>query len=153
MPLNPSMGVSAYVHDFVHSLNKKFDGKSKKKRISMALAAFYGAKNFHGKEHHNPIIVDSPMLGVLGEIDLLERDTTDLDFKIHPLEGNRVSAEINGERYHHFPREGLSPADYQNKIMSINAYSPEKAIKYMRQNSRYSRKLKQEPRKPSEVGY
>lgn len=44
MPLNPSMGSSEYVHDFVKSKNPKFKGKSKKKRVSMALGAFYGAK-------------------------------------------------------------------------------------------------------------
>jgi hypothetical protein len=44
MPLSPSMGSSTYVKDFVKSKNPKFKGKSKKKRISMALGAFYGAK-------------------------------------------------------------------------------------------------------------
>lgn len=44
MPLSPQMGSGEYVHDFVKSKNPKFKGKSKKKRISMALGAFYGAK-------------------------------------------------------------------------------------------------------------
>ena len=42
--LDPSMGASKYVHDFVHSDNPKFHGKSKKERIRMALGAYYGAK-------------------------------------------------------------------------------------------------------------
>lgn len=44
MPLSPSMGSGAYVHEFAKSKNPKFKGKSKKKRIQMALGAYYGAK-------------------------------------------------------------------------------------------------------------
>lgn len=44
MPLDPGMGSGSYVKDFVASKNPKFKGKSKKKRINMALGAFYGAK-------------------------------------------------------------------------------------------------------------
>jgi hypothetical protein len=147
------MGAGAYIHDFVHSKNPKFKGKSKKKRIQMALGAFYGSKNFHGKEDFNPIIADSPILETLGEIEFLERDTPDLNFKVHPLEGNRVRSEINGVRYHHFPKEGMAPAEYQNRIMSIYAYSPGRALAWMKQNSRGSRRLQPEPRKLSDVGY
>ena len=32
-----------YIHDFVHSSNPKFKGKSKQERIRMALGAFYGS--------------------------------------------------------------------------------------------------------------
>jgi hypothetical protein len=32
-----------WIHDFVHSSNPKFDGKSKKERINMALGAYYDA--------------------------------------------------------------------------------------------------------------
>jgi hypothetical protein len=42
--LNPSMGADKYIHDFIHSDNPKFDGKSKKERIRMALGAYYHAK-------------------------------------------------------------------------------------------------------------
>jgi len=42
--LKPSMGAAAYIHDFVHSENPKFEGKSKKERIKQALAAYYSAK-------------------------------------------------------------------------------------------------------------
>lgn len=42
--LDPSMGSSAYIHDFVHSKNKMFKGKSKKERIKMALGAYYSSK-------------------------------------------------------------------------------------------------------------
>lgn len=42
--LKPSMGISAYIDDFVHSKNKRFAGKSKEQRIKMAKGAFYGAQ-------------------------------------------------------------------------------------------------------------
>lgn len=42
--LDASMGAEKYIHDFVHSDNPKFEGKSKKERIRQALAAFYMAK-------------------------------------------------------------------------------------------------------------
>ena len=42
--LDPSMGPEKYIHDFVHSDNPKFEGKSKKERIQMALGAYYSAK-------------------------------------------------------------------------------------------------------------
>jgi hypothetical protein len=44
MPLSPSMGSGAYVHEFAKSKNPRFKGKTKKKRIQMALGAYYGAK-------------------------------------------------------------------------------------------------------------
>lgn len=34
-----------WIHDFVHSDNPKFEGKSKKERIKMALGAYYGKQN------------------------------------------------------------------------------------------------------------
>lgn len=36
---------SAWIHDFVHSDNPKFKGKSRKERIRMALGAYYGKQN------------------------------------------------------------------------------------------------------------
>ena len=42
--LNPSMGASKYIDDFVHSKDPKFKGKSKKERIKQALGAYYSAK-------------------------------------------------------------------------------------------------------------
>jgi len=35
---------SKWIHDFVHSDNPKFAGKSKKERIQQALGAYYAAK-------------------------------------------------------------------------------------------------------------
>ena len=43
--LDPSMGASKYVQDFVKSKDPRFEGKTKAERIKMALGAYYGAKN------------------------------------------------------------------------------------------------------------
>ena len=43
--LDPSMGAGKYVTDFVKSKDPRFEGKTKKERIKMALGAYYGAKN------------------------------------------------------------------------------------------------------------
>lgn len=36
--------LSQWIHDFVHSDDPKFDGKSKDERIKMAQGAYYGAQ-------------------------------------------------------------------------------------------------------------
>lgn len=41
--LKPSMGIGAYIDDFVHSKNNRFAGKSKEQRMKMAKGAYYGA--------------------------------------------------------------------------------------------------------------
>lgn len=43
--LSPSMGSAKYIDDFVKSKDPRFEGKTKKERIKMALGAYYGAKN------------------------------------------------------------------------------------------------------------
>mgnify|MGYP003350760822 CR=1 FL=1 len=42
--LKASDGAAKWIHDFVHSDNPKFEGKSKKERIQQALGAYYAAK-------------------------------------------------------------------------------------------------------------
>jgi hypothetical protein len=53
--LKASDPAGTYVHDFVHSDNPKFAGKSKTKRIQMALAASYAAK---GKSRNEEVEID-----------------------------------------------------------------------------------------------
>jgi hypothetical protein len=43
--LDASMGAGKFVTDFVKSKDPRFEGKTKKERIKMALGAYYGAKN------------------------------------------------------------------------------------------------------------
>jgi hypothetical protein len=61
--LKASDPAGTYIHDFVHSDNPKFAGKSKAKRIQMALAASYGAK---GKSRNEE--VEEVDEGILGSI-------------------------------------------------------------------------------------
>jgi len=53
--LKASDPAGTYIHDFVHSDNPKFAGKSKKKRIQMALAASYAAKGKSRNEEVEPV--------------------------------------------------------------------------------------------------
>lgn len=46
--LKPSMGAKAYIDDFIKSKDPRFKGKSKKKRIQMALGAYYADKREDG---------------------------------------------------------------------------------------------------------
>jgi hypothetical protein len=61
--LKASDPAGTYIHDFVHSDNPKFAGKSKAKRIQMALAASYAAK---GKSRNEE--VEEVDEGILGSI-------------------------------------------------------------------------------------
>jgi hypothetical protein len=53
--LKASDPAGTYVRDFVHSDNPKFAGKSKAKRIQMALAASYAAKGKSRNEEVEPV--------------------------------------------------------------------------------------------------
>ena len=57
--LKASDPAGTYIHDFVHSDNPKFTGKSKAKRIQMALAASYAAK---GKSRNEEIEVEEGVM-------------------------------------------------------------------------------------------
>ena len=57
--LKASDPAGTYIHDFVHSDNPKFAGKSKAKRIQMALAASYAAK---GKSRNEEIEVEEGVM-------------------------------------------------------------------------------------------
>lgn len=58
--LKASDPTGKWIHDFVHSDNPKFAGKSKKERIRMALGASYGAKKVNEEvetTHEDPLVV------------------------------------------------------------------------------------------------
>jgi len=53
--LNPNDEARVWIHDFVHSKNPIFDGKSKKKRIEMGLGAWYAAQKNEDVTHDEVI--------------------------------------------------------------------------------------------------
>lgn len=64
MPLPKGASASQYIDHFVASKNKRFEGKSKKDRIKMALGAFYRA---HPKKRTHTIKEDAvPVNNVSG---------------------------------------------------------------------------------------
>ncbi len=57
--LKASDPTGKWIHDFVHSDNPKFAGKSKKERIRMALGASYGAKRNEEVEQQDEGMMDT----------------------------------------------------------------------------------------------
>jgi hypothetical protein len=86
--LDPSMGASKYIHDFVHSDNPKFHGKSKKERIRMALGAYYGAK----KEMKEATVISSEeeLNEILGESFFLSEDKAERTAKAREVAINNI---------------------------------------------------------------
>ena len=63
MPLGPSATIEDWIHDFVHSKNPKFDGKSKEERNKMAQGAFYGKQKAHKEEVESLVELSKKTLG------------------------------------------------------------------------------------------
>jgi hypothetical protein len=57
--LTASDSTSTWIHDFVHSKNKKFAGKSKEERIKMALGAKYAKEDFDFSEEELVLLESS----------------------------------------------------------------------------------------------
>lgn len=72
--LSVSDGVQAWIKDFIESDNPKFEGKSKKERMQMALGAFYAAKK-----------------GTNEEVEELDEISSKLAFKTARKRGERMS--------------------------------------------------------------
>jgi hypothetical protein len=64
--LPASASAADYIHDFVHSDNKRFSGDSKQKRIRRALGAYYGKKH-HVKEENIKNIREDAVEPLIGE--------------------------------------------------------------------------------------
>jgi hypothetical protein len=76
--LTKSTTAGETIHDFVHSKNPKFAGKSKEKRKQMALAAYYAKQNEEVKED-----LAMPLLGsVHGSSDIAKYKTDDTGAEI-----------------------------------------------------------------------
>ena len=87
--LNEVLGKDAkaadWIHDFIHSDNPKFAGKSKAKRQKMALAAYYAKKNEsfddeHGTgEKHDDEKEDKALVKKMVKKDALKKEEVELD--------------------------------------------------------------------------
>ena len=67
--LKSSDPAGKWIHDFVHSDNPRFAGKSKKERIRMALGASYGAKRNEEIEYHFNVLEEAVTSIDKGEYD------------------------------------------------------------------------------------
>jgi hypothetical protein len=77
--LKSSDPAGKWIHDFVHSDNPKFAGKSKKERIRMALGASYGAKRNEEIEYH---------------FNMLEEAVTSIDKGEYDYEGQMARTQL-----------------------------------------------------------
>ena len=62
MPLSPNLPAEEWIHHFVYSDNPKFKGKSKTKRIKMALGAYYSAKHKGTGKKENLLLIPADVL-------------------------------------------------------------------------------------------
>ena len=107
--LKPSMGLPAYIDDFVHSNDSRFSGKSKEERINMAKGAFYGAQQNESVEPSgfkpgDKVCVTNPQATPQHEI----VDSNDTHYTIKKPNGNQMS--LPKERIHRVNAARLSPA-------------------------------------------
>ena len=56
--LDKSATASDWIHDFVHSTDKRFAGKSRKERIHMALGAYYGKQNEEWQATNERLLIE-----------------------------------------------------------------------------------------------
>ena len=83
-----------WISDFVHSTNPKFDGKSKKERINMALGAYY---NTHKKKDGISEEAEQVEEGVVGDA---VKKFADVDYE-HQIGYGRNNKEIAQHNKHH----------------------------------------------------
>ena len=76
MPLTKDTPIETYIHDFVHSENPKFAGKSKHVRRKMAIAAFYS-------KQHNESVDDVDVDALMVESEKQSQYVTDILSNIH----------------------------------------------------------------------
>lgn len=93
-----------YIHDFVHSDNPKFAGKSKEKRKQMALAAYYA------KQRNEEVDVEEDLLG---KYVLTNKNKHDLELKNQKDQLKRIDAKRR------FSDKLDAMADYRRKTIGL----------------------------------
>ena len=109
--LKASAPTAEWIHDFVHSENPKFAGKSKKERINMALGAAYAAKrneeveleeSYEEAEKHLSLANDADAKGDKTAYHYHMADHHDALSQWHESKGRSASADKHAEKadYH-----------------------------------------------------
>lgn len=81
--LTKSTTAGETIHDFVHSKNPKFAGKSKEERKRMALGAYYAKQNEdYNTQYHVTENLAVPLLGATGSHDIAKHKTDDTQDEI-----------------------------------------------------------------------
>lgn len=95
--LSVSDGVDKWIHDFVHSDNPKFEGKSKKERIQQALGAYYAAKRGTNEEVEQ--IDEAHKVGdkVMVKKELSD-EKEDMVGTVHAVRGAEVTVKLPKDR-------------------------------------------------------
>ena len=95
--LSVSDGVDKWIHDFVHSDNPKFEGKSKKERIQQALGAYYAAKRGTNEEVEQ--VEEAHKVGdkVMVKKELSD-EKEDMVGTVHAVRGAEVTVKLPKDR-------------------------------------------------------
>jgi hypothetical protein len=130
--LNEVLGKDAkagdWIHDFVHSDNPKFAGKSKEKRKQMALAAYYAKQRNEEAEiaealKGGQVKLDKNKNGKLDAQDFKMLRKEDLDEELHP-EAGKVLKHIKPEhqaKYKPDLAKGVYKGDYADRTAVLKA--------------------------------
>jgi len=117
----------AWIHDFVHSDNPKFAGKSKEKRKQMALAAYYSKQNEEVEIEEalkgGQVNLDKNKNGKLDKKDFEMLRKEDLDEQLHP-EADKVLKHIKPEhraKYTAHLANGVYKGDYADRTAVLKA--------------------------------
>ena len=108
--LKASDPAGTYIHDFVHSDNPNFAGKSKAKRIQMALAASYAAK---GKSKNEE--VEQQEEGVMDAVKTMAKKAT------KALTGGSDEDQLkNLQKKMGVPQTGKKPTSEEKELDEVN---------------------------------
>lgn len=135
--LKVSDGAAAWIHDFVHSKDPKFDGKTKEERIQQALGAFYAAQRALKEEVEQ--VDEASMKGM----PFTAAEKARLDKKVTPKDLEVSLNDIPG-RLGKAPRGSKTLADMSD-IKLVNKLTKEEADQVDEANTSKSQLKKPSP--------
>lgn len=101
------MSAGQVIHDFVHSTNPKFEGKSKKKRIQMALAAHYAKQRNEDVDAAVNALLETP-------------DPKDHMTKLVEMVENKNAVGFKDELYHRLDAKASTALEESKKVVAQN---------------------------------